>query len=867
MKAIYAVPATVLVAYRAYSHKSLTPAGIVVAVLTAIAHAVHPWNLPFVLLVVFFLAGTRVTKVKKEAKEKLTIQATGGAGGEGPRTHIQVLANSLVATVLALVHAYTLSLKPEVCYGWGRTLQDVIPIGIIANYAAVAADTFSSELGILSTHDPRLITSPTLRRVPRGTNGGVTLWGLFAGLLGSFIVVFTALFFTPFCPVQQGPYGGTLSSLQGGAGWGWEEKKYLAIYLTIWGALGSVLDSVLGGLFQQSVKDTRTGRIVEGEGGKKVLISKAVPKIKKTAEVRAAAFGHEGKKSVPSPAEIDDSHGPTRVAESGWAILDNNEVNFLMAVNMSLGAMLIAAQCSIDYISILKTLLPRERNMTTPPVDVLIVGAGPTGLAMGLELALHKVPFRIIDKSQVPSDKSRALVVQPRTLELLRRHRITEDISQRSTDVRGARIFVNKSQVAEVDISDIGLERTAFTRPEIISQAETEAIMALKLTSGYGVNIERGVEVEQMDQDATGVSLRWDMVGSGEAQEWKVFMSSTGFMILFPFKDGSVRVVGTLAIDPNENDAEGIDPTLEDFQELFNKMAPGTGELYDPSWIAKFRLHHRGVNNYRNGRLFVAGDAAHIHSPAGGQGMNTGIHDAINLGWKLARVLSGRKRAEEVSEKLLDSYNEERRPVGQKLLKGTDRMFGYMASTNYLWLLFRNFLATWVLPWVMSSRELRAKAFWFISELGIRYRKSPIVSTAIGFTGSMRGGDRAADGKCETPAGGDEFLLDMCRGDCFHLILFAGRGAQMATPADLKSIITRFTKPLATRDVGEIEIHRVYSSKADDESGILDPEGELHKVYGFNEPGYVLVRPDTYIAHIGLQSAMDGLLEWLEENY
>lgn len=255
-----------------------------------------------------------------------------------------VLANSLVATVLALLHAYTLSLKPEVCYGWGRTLQDVIPIGIIANYAAVAADTFSSELGILSTHDPRLITSPTLRRVPRGTNGGVTLWGLFAGLLGSFIVVFTALFFTPFCPVQQGPYGGTLSSLQGGAGWGWEEKKYLAIYLTIWGALGSVLDSVLGGLFQQSVKDTRTGRIVEGEGGKKVLVSKAVPKIKKTAEVRAAVFGHEGKKSVPSQAEIDDSHGPTRVAESGWAILDNNEVNFLMAVNMSLGAMLIAAQ-------------------------------------------------------------------------------------------------------------------------------------------------------------------------------------------------------------------------------------------------------------------------------------------------------------------------------------------------------------------------------------------------------------------------------------------------------------------------------------------------------------------------------------------
>ena len=143
------------------------------------------------------------------------------------------------------------------------------------------------------------------------------------------------------------PYGDTLSSLEGGTGWGWEEKKYLAIYLTIWGTLGSVLDSILGGLFQQSVKDTRTGRIVEGEGGKKVLVSKADPKsvhYDKTAQVRAAVFGHEGKKSIPAHPESDESHGPTRVAEAGWAILDNNEVNFLMAVNMSLGAMLIATK-------------------------------------------------------------------------------------------------------------------------------------------------------------------------------------------------------------------------------------------------------------------------------------------------------------------------------------------------------------------------------------------------------------------------------------------------------------------------------------------------------------------------------------------
>jgi uncharacterized membrane protein len=172
----------------------------------------------------------------------------------------------------------------------------------------------------------------------------VTLWGLFAGFLGSLIIVVTSLFFIPFCPV---PGEAGLSSLDGGSGWGWSEKKYLAIGLTIWGTLGSVLDSILGGLFQQSVKDTRTGRIVEGEGGKKVLISTSDPKslqFKKTAEVKASVLGYEGKKSVPIRTEGSESHGPTRVAEAGWAILDNNEVNFWMAANMSLGAMLIAAK-------------------------------------------------------------------------------------------------------------------------------------------------------------------------------------------------------------------------------------------------------------------------------------------------------------------------------------------------------------------------------------------------------------------------------------------------------------------------------------------------------------------------------------------
>ena len=299
---------------------------------------------------------------------------------------VPVFANSLVASFLSLLHAYQLSQRDkalragstdatgDLCFSWRG---DLLVIGIIANYACVAADTFSSELGILSSQTPRLITSPTLRKVPRGTNGGVTVGGLAAGLLGSMIMVTTSMWFLPLCnTATEGTPGG-------GAPWTADQKRILMFGLTIWGALGSLLDSFLGGLFQRSVRDVRTGKIVEGEGGVRVLVSPpaASPEEKtlKRAEVKAALLSGEGKGAVlhtdtgkdaaaaKSSAVADDddsrpavarnkydpkdkqrrsSYGnerPSRVAESGWDLLDNNDVNFLMAFMMSTGAMLVAS--------------------------------------------------------------------------------------------------------------------------------------------------------------------------------------------------------------------------------------------------------------------------------------------------------------------------------------------------------------------------------------------------------------------------------------------------------------------------------------------------------------------------------------------
>ncbi|KAF5246085.1 hypothetical protein FANTH_6992 [Fusarium anthophilum] len=367
MRLLYALPATCALIYRAKSRNSLTPAGIFAATLTAAAHAYHPWNLPFALLCVFFLAGTRVTHIKEGIKANYTLRSKGTSGGEGPRTHVQVLANSLMASVLSVLHANQLRKREaafadpntpdptgSLCFSWGG---DLLVVGIIANYAAVAADTFSSELGILSSGQPRLITSPTLRKVPRGTNGGVTLLGLGAGLLGSMIIVTASMIFLPSCSEEssQTPAGGTPWTML-------ERRKFMG-FMVIWGALGSVLDSFLGGLFQRSVKDVRSGKIVEGEGGNRVLVAESATDAAAHSNVKTEAIQSEAKEKLGGSAIVDDDDAhagvyhhkdkhrkssfgdqrPSRAVENGWDLLDNNDVNFLMAVTMSVGGMAAAS--------------------------------------------------------------------------------------------------------------------------------------------------------------------------------------------------------------------------------------------------------------------------------------------------------------------------------------------------------------------------------------------------------------------------------------------------------------------------------------------------------------------------------------------
>ena len=371
MNLLITVSITLLLVYRAWSHSSLTPVGIVFAALTALIHGTHPSPLPFTLLCVFFLAGTRVTKVKAALKEGFTT-AAGGRSGQSQsqnkgqdqrakgkseikgekRNHIQVLANSGIASLLCLVQLYhnrTLAHPdPESCVPsifppspsssspstTPSRLPSLLLTGILANYASVAADTFSSELGILALSPPRLITKPWMA-VPRGTNGGVTAWGVLAGFLGAGVIGVAGAAVGLGCNALAGEGGRGAS----GSEWDWRRGSggvrvgiggliAWVLAVAVWGTLGSLLDSLLGALFQASVVETRTGKIVEGEGGGKVLVVGS------------------GSRSGKVAAGDDSGKKGSRRVLVGSDLLSNNQVNLLMAGVMSFGGMAVVASWS-----------------------------------------------------------------------------------------------------------------------------------------------------------------------------------------------------------------------------------------------------------------------------------------------------------------------------------------------------------------------------------------------------------------------------------------------------------------------------------------------------------------------------------------
>jgi len=278
--------------------------------------------------------------------------------------------------------------------------------------------------------------------------------------------------------------------------------------------------------------------------------------------------------------------------------------------------------------------------------------------------------------------------------------------------------------------------------------------------------------------------------------------------------------------------------SLDELQGAVGSATGGTVTVRDPVWLTHFRLHHRQARRYRNGRVFLAGDAAHIHSPVGAQGMNTGMQDAWNLGWKLALVALGR-----ADQKLLDTYEAERWPVGRNLLRYTDRAFSLFTrvmSAGRVAAWIRRTIVARVLPLVFRWARLRAGAFRFVSELAISYRRSRAVTEG---SPRLRSGPRAGDRLPDAPVmrgGRAAFLQQELSGTAFQLLLCGPVERWDAT--SIKKLIDEHGRLLAVRHLARA---------ADGPDVLMDAEGEAMERLGLRDSADVaqyLVRPDGYVA-------------------
>ncbi|HZD68745.1 MAG TPA: FAD-dependent monooxygenase [Actinomycetes bacterium] len=533
-------------------------------------------------------------------------------------------------------------------------------------------------------------------------------------------------------------------------------------------------------------------------------------------------------------------------------------------------------------------------------VDVLIVGAGPTGLALAALLRALGTTVRIIDRQADPVHESRALAIQPRTLEILAGLGISHSLLESGNKAVQMRLHFGKRVVA-ARLFDLGVEDTAYPFLLFLSQAETERVLNQHLAD-RGVTVERGVELTGYTTEADHLICTLRHAGDGHPEQVRVgymvgcdgarssvrhlagigfaggaypqafvlgdleadgglepgavhvYLGADGMLFFFPL--GGPATWRLLGMRPPEN-ANGPDHeqweqakvSLEELQAVTDSYTGGKIRLRDPIWLTSFQLHHRQATRYRAGQVFLAGDAAHVHSPAGAQGMNTGIQDAWNLGWKLAMVTRG-----VADPSLLDTYHLERWPIGRLVLRFTDRAFTIATSTNPFVGLLRRRIAPLLAPLVLRWGRGRALGFRTISQLGVRYRRSPAVQEG---RPALRHGPRAGDRLPDAlvmQSGRLCWLSEALAAPVFHLLLCGPPDGWDAH--QLTAIRVRYP------DL--VHIHRVSPHQAPD--ALIDHGFALARL-GVRDAAQYLVRPDGHVGYrcagTDLHDASGYLARWL----
>lgn len=417
--------------------------------------------------------------------------------------------------------------------------------------------------------------------------------------------------------------------------------------------------------------------------------------------------------------------------------------------------------------------------------QVLIVGAGPTGLAMALWLAKLGTPFRIIEKNSGPGQTSRAMAVHARTLEFYRQLGFADETVRRGIKTERFRIREGGREVAVLNFGDFGEGLSPYPFVLSFPQDEHERLLGERL-SDLGVRIEWNTELagftdagEHVDAllrmggadepcrvsfvcgcDGVhsairqGLNLKFpggiyeqmffvaDVAAEGVPVNGDVnfFLSAYEFCLVFPIRSsGMTRLIG---IVPREFSGRK-DLAFEDMRCHLEKLLDL--RVQKVNWFSTYHVNHRVAEHFRVGRAFVAGDAGHVHSPAGGQGMNTGIGDAVNLSWKLAAVLAGK-----ADHSILDTYEIERMAFARSLVSTTDKLFQAMVRENIAGEIVRTMLFPHLLPFLMGFSAARRAQFRLVSQTRINYRHSRL---SDGSAGDVHGGDRLP--WVDAPGGGN----------------------------------------------------------------------------------------------------------------
>lgn len=542
--------------------------------------------------------------------------------------------------------------------------------------------------------------------------------------------------------------------------------------------------------------------------------------------------------------------------------------------------------------------------------DVLIVGAGPVGLTLACELSRRGISYRLIEKRAERKVISKAAAIMARSLEVFDNIGVVDALLEAGIPISRLAVYSQEKQLVSMGFDDLD---TPFPMILGLPQYETERILEEHLNS-HGGSIERSHELLDFAQDDEAVianvtgadgstevirarylvgcdgahspvrkQLRIPLEGSSFHEnfivahvpiDWDMphdqafeFHSPNGTIAGGPLPENTWSIV--FELDESQwNFDHPPAPPLGELQELFDQRSPFPGRLQEPRWSSYFRVNHRQVPAYRKGRVFLAGDAAHIHGPAGGQGMNTGIQDVHNLAWKLAQVCQGIAR-----EEILDSYHAERHPIGQATVKFSTGLQTELNRRNRITMALRDCVTE------MAGRAKYVQRLMGrqLGELSYHYRQSPIVSEfrsgvvywyrharysdfmdCIDFGAAPRAGDRVLDAKLSTkPEHNDNSIVrmyDLIRETGHKLFLFEGTHGEN-TPEDewptLRRAAERVREKYGDRLKTFIVLPRFEAPRYVNYDGqiVLDGDGTLHYRYGARGPCLYVIRPDGYIGY------------------